>query len=215
MIDLYCERCGPGLLAEPLNATTNLAFLIAAWAAWVLARRLNGLSGGIQGLIFLAVSIGIGSALFHTFATGWARILDVVPILLFQLLFLWLYARQVMEIRAALAAAAVVLFLVAGLVGRQFPYVLNRSLMYAPAFLLLVGLGLYHLAKQKPARLLLVAAAGVFALSLLFRSIDLAVCPYFPIGTHFLWHILNGGLIYLSISVLILNQPGAERSGFG
>ena len=84
MIDLYCERCGPGLLAEPLNATTNLAFLIAAWAAWVLARRLNSLSGGIQGLIFLTVSLGIGSALFHTFATAWARVLDVVPILLFE-----------------------------------------------------------------------------------------------------------------------------------
>ncbi len=214
MIDLYCERCGPSLLAEPLNATTNLVFLMVAWAAWVLVRRLEGLSGGIQGLIFLAVSIGIGSALFHTFATGWARILDVVPILLFQLLFLWLYTRQVMGIQAALAAAAVVIFLVAGLVGRQFPHVLNRSLVYAPAFLLLVGLGLYHLRKQKPGRLLLIAAAGVFALALLFRSIDLSVCPYFPVGTHFLWHILNGGVVYLVMHVLILNQPEA-KSGLG
>ena len=215
MIDLYCERCGPGLLAEPFNATTNLAFLIAAWAAWVLARRLNSLSSGIQGMIFLAVSIGIGSALFHTFATGWGRVLDVVPILLFQLLFLWLYTRQVIQIRAAPAAAAVVLFLVVALAGRQFPHVLNGSLVYSPAFFLLVGLGLYHLGKQKPGRLLLVAAAGVFALSLLFRSIDLAVCPYFPIGTHFLWHILTAGPIYLLMRVLILNQPRAVKSGLG
>ena len=215
MIDLYCERCGPGLLAEPLNATTYLAFLIAAWAAWVLARRLNSLSSGIQGMIFLAVSIGIGSALFHTFATGWGRVLDVVPILLFQLLFLWFYTRQVIEIRAVLAAAAVVIFLVTTLMGRQFPEVLNRSLTYAPAFLLLVGLGLYHLVKRKPGRLLLVAAAGVFALSFLFRSIDLAVCPYFPIGTHFLWHILTAGVLYFLMRVLILNQPGAMRSDLG
>ena len=166
-------------------------------------------------MIFLAVSIGIGSTLFHTFATEWARVLDVVSIVLFQLLFVWLYTRQVIGSRATLAGGSVVIFLVAALAGRQFPWVLNRSLMYAPAFLLLVGLGLYHLEKQKPGRLLLVAAAGVFALSVLFRSIDLAVCPYFPIGTHFLWHSLNGVVCYLSMRVLILNQPGAIRSGFG
>ncbi len=67
----------------------------------------------------LAVSIGIGSALFHTFATTWARLLDVNPILLFQLLFLWLYTRHVMELPAALAAATVVIFLATGLVARQ------------------------------------------------------------------------------------------------
>ena len=145
MIDLYCERCGPGLLAEPFNATTNLAYLIAAWAAWFLARRLKALSFGIRGLILLSVSIGVGSALFHTFATGWARVLDVVPILLFQLLFLWLYTRQVMEIRIELAGISVVAFLGVTLVGRQYPQVLNHSLPYMPADLVLIGLGLYHL----------------------------------------------------------------------
>ena len=29
-MDAYCERTGPGLLAEPLNAITNASFLIAA-----------------------------------------------------------------------------------------------------------------------------------------------------------------------------------------
>jgi hypothetical protein len=35
-MDAYCERTGPGPLAEPLNAITNASFLIAAWAAWLL-----------------------------------------------------------------------------------------------------------------------------------------------------------------------------------
>jgi hypothetical protein len=34
---IYCERLGPGLLAEPLNAVTNGSFPIAAWAAMSLA----------------------------------------------------------------------------------------------------------------------------------------------------------------------------------
>ncbi len=82
-IDAYCERTSSGLLAEPLNAITNASFLIAAWAAWFLARRLGRLSAGVQILIWLSVSVGIGSGLFHTTATAWALILDIVPILFF------------------------------------------------------------------------------------------------------------------------------------
>jgi hypothetical protein len=33
MMDVYCERVGPGLLAELLNAVSNTSFLLAAWAA--------------------------------------------------------------------------------------------------------------------------------------------------------------------------------------
>ena len=38
-IDLYCERTGPGLWAEPFNALTNLAFLAVAAILWRRAGR--------------------------------------------------------------------------------------------------------------------------------------------------------------------------------
>ena len=38
-IDLYCERTDPSFWAEPVNALTNIAFLIAAYAAYRLWRR--------------------------------------------------------------------------------------------------------------------------------------------------------------------------------
>ena len=212
MIDLYCERCGPGLLAEPFNATTNLAYLVAAWAAWILARRLNAVSFGIWGLILFSVMVGVGSGLFHTFATGWARVLDVVPILLFELLFVWLYARQVMEIRTELAAISAAAFLGLTLFGRQFPQVLNSSLPYIPAFLVLLGFGLYHLRRQRHGQWLLIVAAGVFTLAIFFRSIDQAICPYFPVGTHFLWHLLTGCVFYLSMRALIVNRIAFDSS---
>jgi hypothetical protein len=50
-MDVYCERVGPELLAEPLNAITNASFLLAAWAAWVLARRVGALSPGVKVLV--------------------------------------------------------------------------------------------------------------------------------------------------------------------
>ncbi|HEU5118519.1 MAG TPA: ceramidase domain-containing protein, partial [Isosphaeraceae bacterium] len=103
MIDLYCERCGPGLLAEPLNALSNLAFFLAALAAWSLGKRLHALEPGIKLLIGLAVCVGMGSTLFHTFATPWAQVLDIVPILLFQIVFLRLYLVRNVSIKSTVA----------------------------------------------------------------------------------------------------------------
>src|SRR3989304_3459018 len=132
MIDLYCERLGPGLWAEPLNALTNLGFLVAALASWQLARRAGPADGSVLALIAMMVAIGAGSALFHTFATGWARVLDVLPILLFQLWFLWLYSRTVVGARSTYSAVLVSGFLHAGLRARPFPAVQNGSLPHVP-----------------------------------------------------------------------------------
>ena len=94
--DEYCERVGPGLLAEPLNAISNFSFIVAAWAAWRLADRTGTLSTGVKVLIGLAGSVGIGSMLWHTFANTLGLYLDVVPIAIFIMLFIWLYTRNVM-----------------------------------------------------------------------------------------------------------------------
>jgi len=205
MVDLYCERIGPELWAEPTNAITNLAFIISALAIWQLAARLKRLSLGIWILIILTATIGIGSGLFHTFATTWSRWLDIIPILLFQLVYLWLYTDKIINLNSNSTTGLLVLYVVAAYFGRQFPQVLNGSLIYAPAFLMLVGLGFYHYLNRKKERLILLVSLGVLMLSLLFRSIDTAICPYFPIGTHFLWHLLNGLLTYMLVRGLLVN----------
>src|SRR5687767_8923309 len=109
MIDVYgyCERIGPGLLAEPLNALTNASFLVAAWAAWLLARRLGFLSTNVWVLVGLSSAVGIGSGLWHTLATPWAMMLDVVPILLFIVGFIWVYMRTVVGMPIPFAVASV------------------------------------------------------------------------------------------------------------
>jgi len=210
MIDLYCERTGTGLLAEPINAVTNMSFVIAAIAIWYLAKRLNLLSYGIWLLIGLMVSIGIGSGLFHTFATSWARILDIVPILLFQVAFLWIYGRRVIRLPSDNLVIVVIIFLVSAYFGRQFPHLLNGSLIYAPALMLLMGLGIYHYRHARSQHTLLLWASGVFLLSLFFRANDMAVCEYVTFGTHFLWHIFNGVLVYLVVHTLLVNLPATE-----
>src|ERR671918_2585123 len=105
--DEYCERVGFALLAEPINALSNLAFIVAAWAAWRLAKRTDTLPTGVKVLIGLAGATAIGSMLWHTLANTWSLLLDVIPIVAFMVGFLWLYVRKVMGKGVGFAALCV------------------------------------------------------------------------------------------------------------
>ena len=216
-MDAYCERTAPGLLNEPLNAITNASFLIAAWAAWLLARRTGQLSADIQVLIWLAASVGIGSILFHTVPNGWTLILDIVPILLFLVWFFWLYLRGVARMPTPGVVAALVVFLAASASAQAFGTVLHGALYYTPALIFVLVLGVYHARERADGRYLLLAGAGAYALALVFRTIDQEVCPAVPIGTHFLWHSLVGLAAYLAMRCLIVSRAArvGPRVGLG
>ncbi len=205
MIAMYCERLGSGLWAEPVNIFTNLAFLVGALASWRMASRSSSVPGSIATLIGLMAIIGIGSALFHILATAWAGVLDVVPVLIFQLYFLWLYSRRVVFLRTSYSALAVTSLFVVTLVGRAVPLSHELSLSQVPALVPLLGFGIYHYYAQKRESLTMIAAAGVFALALTFRTLDGVLCPHFPLGTHFLWHLLNSAVAFLAFRGLVSN----------
>src|SRR3712207_3454740 len=144
IMDAYCERVGPGLLAEPLNAVSNVSFLLAAWAAWVLAKRTGTPSAGVRVLIALAASVGIGSILWHTYPTALTLILDIVPILIFVIWFIWLYARNVIGMRPLFAVACVAAYLLATFVAIQYADVLHGALVYTPGLMVTLVLGIFH-----------------------------------------------------------------------
>jgi hypothetical protein len=202
-IDLYCERVGPGLLAEPVNAFTNAAMLAAAAILAWQAHRRRQLDRPIALLLALMVAIGIGSALFHTFATLWARVLDEVPILLFQLAYLWIYARRVIGTGRAASVCALGGFLAVALYARQFPHLLNGSLVYAPALVAMGILGVYHARTARPEPWALLVATGVLSIAVWARTADASVCERFPLGTHFLWHLAVALVLYLGMRGLL------------
>src|SRR5262245_44473972 len=82
-VDLYCERVTPLFWAEPVNALSNIGFLIAAFAAFRLWRREGEGDLPILILIVVVAAVGLGSFAFHTLATRGAMLLDVVPIGIF------------------------------------------------------------------------------------------------------------------------------------
>jgi hypothetical protein len=134
------------------------------------------------------------------------RWLDVLPVALFVMTYLYLYASRVAGLSPAVTSALVLIFAIAAYVGRQFPNILNGSLIYAPTLALLLAVSLYHRANNKRGFHLLVAGSSAFLVALLFRTIDNAVCPVFPVETHFLWHLLTAAALGAATKTLIDNS---------
>lgn len=206
-IDIYCERIEPGLLAEPLNAVTNISFFIAAFFAYSLAKREHALNSQTRALIILLCAIGLGSTMFHTMATPAAQRSDVLPIVLYQIFFIVFYSLNVMRLNVFVTSALFVVFLGSSAVMDQIPaHILNGSAGYFPALIYLSGFALWQARNGKVEPKTLQYAALTFILSLIFRTMDMELCASFPLGTHFLWHTLNGLVLYLTTRAYILNQ---------
>lgn len=196
-IDLYCERTDPSFWAEPVNAFSNAAFLIAAVLAFVQWRGGKTRDVPVLLLIVLTAIIGVGSFIFHTAATAGAELFDTIPIAVFIYGYLALALRRFLCLSWGMVALLLLAFaaLSYGEAASVPAGTLNGSHEYLPALgaTLLIGLATW----RRPTGRWLVAAGLVFALSILFRSIDNALCPVLPLGTHFLWHCLNAVVLYL------------------
>ncbi|UOM33268.1 ceramidase domain-containing protein [Acuticoccus sp. I52.16.1] len=214
-IDNYCERLGPEFWAEPLNAWSNAAFLVAAAVAAIVARRRGGPDVGVALLIAVMVAIGVGSFLFHTVATPLAALADVVPIQLFIVGYMALAMRRFAGMAWWGAAAVTAGFVAVSAVGGQLlgrAVDLNGSQGYIPPLLALgvVGAALWASGRGAAGRALILGAA-IFALSLTFRTVDAAMCERLPTGTHILWHLLNGLLLGHLTVALIRHGEGPPR----
>lgn len=233
----YCERgLDPSFWAEPINAVSNGAFLVAAALAARAFRRDAPESDLVSGsertaiwlLIVMVAVIGVGSFLFHTFATRWALIADVAPITAFMIAYLAYVLRMLLQLGWMAIAVALVTFLYVGSVASSLTCqgppdasgaasvepCLNGSLGYAPALVTLFLVGGILVRRGSPSGRKLLAAGGVFALSALLRTIDRHACDLVhlggqPRGTHAFWHLLNALTLYLLLSAAI----GRPRQG--
>ncbi|MCT4611480.1 MAG: ceramidase [Pelagimonas sp.] len=197
-VDGYCERVDASYWAEPVNAITNAAFMLVAVLMW---QRSFGMGRVLAAVLF---AIGVGSYLFHTHAQPWAALLDVLPILIFVVLYVFVANRDFWGLRG---------WALWGLTALFFPY----AVVMVPVFGLVPGLG--GSAGYAPVPLLifiyavllrhrlpdvargLAIGAGLLVLSLTARTIDEPLCTLWPMGTHFLWHMLNAVMLGWMIEV--------------
>jgi Ceramidase len=213
-VDLYCERTDPSFWAEPANALTNAAFLIAAAAALRLWRRAGGRDFAALALIGVVVAVGLGSFTFHTVATRGAALADVIPIAIFIYGYLLLALRRFLGLSIVVSAAILAAYAAAAqaLSWLAPPHALNGSIDYVPA---LVALVVMARAARGPARRGLDLAVMLFTVSLALRSVDLAACDAFPLGTHFVWHMLNAAVLYVLLRTAIVEAKPGQAGATG
>ena len=171
-VDGYCERLDASYWAEPLNALTNLAFILAALVMW---RRCAGLTTGrwLAGNLFV---IGVGSWLFHTHAQGWAGLADTLPILIFILAYVFVANRDYWGMRPGWAGAATVLFIpYAAATVPLFQLVpgLGSSAGYAPVPLLIAAYAVALRRRNPPTARGLGPPAGPTSLGVVMGEVNL------------------------------------------
>ncbi|MFM9939698.1 MAG: ceramidase domain-containing protein [Hyphomicrobiaceae bacterium] len=234
----YCERAqDPSFWAEPFNALSNVGFLLVA--TWAARRAIKSSVAGphhtlddtlLASLIALAFAIGIGSFLFHTFATRWSRVADVAPIALFMIGYLGFALRVYLACTTRQILAAVTVFLAATAIAATISCptqlssiatfsrepCLKGTMGYAPALMALILTGkLLH--RRHPAGRALLLAAGLFLTAMLLRWLDARSCSMSvlfgrPRGTHALWHLLNAATIYVLLHAALTAIESRRRA---
>jgi hypothetical protein len=211
----YCERTSDGFWGEPFNAVTNLAFIIAALllAVRFYKLRLSARNAfDVLLLIGLLFAIGIGSFLWHTLATPWSAWADVMPILLFISVYLLTYLIRITAFGWPRVLGGFVLFHLfnTGLQMLLPADTLNGSIFYLPTLVALLMMGLYSRRQEHPEAGGLMFAGGLFILSVLLRTLDFTLCAIWPVGTHFIWHLLNAYLLF-GLTGLVMRHIATVR----
>lgn len=225
----YCERgLDPAFWAEPLNALSNAAFMIAAVAGLMMWQRhrhdFRGTARpmGVElALVLLVAVIGTGSFLFHTYATRWAVIADVVPITIFMIVYLGYVMRRFLGAGWLITIAVVAIFMLAlreaDMMRCSNLPCLNGSAGYLPALAVLFGIGGWLWLTRQPAGGYILAGALLFAVSLTFRTLDRSICPQTALfagralGTHFIWHMCNATLLFMLLLAAIRHGEPRPR----
>jgi Ceramidase len=199
-IDVYCERTDFAFWSEPLNALTNLGFLVAAALLWrAQAAAASPVDVRDRALPALIAAIGVASFLFHTLATVWAALADKLAILAFAAYFLFLFLLRATRLGTISALAAAGVF---AALSYAFPKLVPAGAVagsagYLPYLVALLLIATYLWRSQRAAARAVLGATLLFVLALVLRTADAAVCRSIPLGTHFLWHLLNAVVLYI------------------
>lgn len=206
---LYCENLSDSFfISQPFNTLTNLAFFIAGLFLIKLYRKYDLRSPGIVVCIGLVFLIGMGSTIWHSSETLLGELLDIIPISLLILTSLALFLTKVIKMPIWGIALTLIGFLGINFLSLHLfdKEPLRSSSGYFPAILMLGLMGIYTYWKKIPIYKELILALITFLLSITFRSLDHLLCEPMIIGTHFMWHILNGLLVYLVVRALIEHE---------
>lgn len=207
-IDLHCERLQDGWFEEPFNTLSNLTFFVVAFLLYRNHKnlRLPFLAKFFIGIILV---IGTGSMIFHSSARFWGALSDSIPIAIFAVTYVFAFARHILRtwwIAGFLVVAAYITtyfgvrYMYLGDIRGKMP---DGYVSMIPSVYFMAGLTLLLYALKNSSALAFLKITLIAGLAVFFRTIDLMICIDFPIGSHFLWHMLASVMVYMMVAELI------------
>ena len=212
-LDIYCERTDASFWSEPVNALTNLLIVVAGVFGLAQVRsRKTGVYAEI--LCWWVVVIGLGSLLFHTTALELTKWADIIPIVTFTFAMAIFCLRRFSGLSWQRTSAYFVLYfasisVVTWFVPSWLSEASNGTTAYLPALAGFAFFGVVALVRGSPAGWYCIACAVILFAGFVFRAIDQDVCEAFPLGTHFLWHVLIA--LMLGVILFAVAKYGASR----
>lgn len=193
-VGYYCGRFSDGFWGEPQNSLTNLVFIIGAAYAYRTWKNNNQHNVWQLTIITLAASIGLGSFIFHSIPTRATLIIDLIPIQIFSIsYFIYVGIWHIRSSKRSIAVAALIFIVVRyAWIAIMPPGALGGGITHIPALILLSSIGGYLKLRGNGLGKYVLMASVTYVLAFVVRSWDLALCSSFPIGVHWLWHILTG-----------------------
>ena len=194
-VDIYCERIAYGFFNEPLNLISNIFFVIAG----ILIIKNYKISVCEKPMIIfgsLVISVGLGSFLFHGFATHFTMAVDIIAIAVCVFYVIYIYLDQLLSFCLKKIILIYGVLIVLSLI---IPMIISSEVTNGSSSyfgILLIILLIYFLDHNQKAKVITLQVFVLFAISLLIRSIDMSICSYIPVGVHYLWHALNALLLY-------------------
>jgi len=210
-VDIYCERLDASFWAEPINAISNLSFIVAGLLLW----RLKSPRATVMAI--LLILIGLGSFSFHTYANRLTGLFDVLAIALYLVAFAFLIPKQWSKSSIWIQLGSVLVLIICIVLTQLLISTLKPTFpwlppgMYLGAWLTLIIYALVTQSSNSQAARFLWLAIIIFPFSLMSRQLDIPLCD-FTGGSHWLWHLINGLTLYLS-SYGLCSKPQHKSEG--
>ena len=200
-----CEHIGRGLLAQPANTLSSLAYVLSG--VMLLLRALAGRPSARLAPVVYAVTVigvGIGSAAFHGPMPAWGRFahdLSIAAVLVFVIGYDVAFTRRAtvsvgLAVFGGLAGACAVVLALWPDTGNALDAVLVAGAVVAE-------IGAYRSdAGRAPADgRVWIVAAGVLTIGAILNALgrtDAPLCePEAPVQLHAVWHVLTAFVLFL------------------
>ena len=212
---IYCETLSAqaGVFpVEPMNTISNGVIVLFGLAGLYVVAKRSPRAYDLYILSAIQIVTGIGSGLWHGLRDTNALYFEASSGLVFLFVFVFCWARRLWSYVGAVAFLAA--FYGGFLLSQPYWGMVQRWVALAPV-VILASVALIAQTYPYSKR---IAGYGAVALlsavvALLFRTYDLAACPYIPFGTHFLWHSFLSAAGFIGILAMTdLKTKAAGRT---